>query len=128
MFAVGGFGLLAYSSYLLRDEKTTARRYRGRHVTDKVYLDIGIGSLYAGRVIIGLYGKDAPMTVENFLQLCKGYVVHYPKGTESNSKAPEGWERGGALDQEAAAQDEKISQAVAEEVKRSAEQAGAPSW
>lgn len=44
-------------------------------ITEKVYMDVAIGNRYAGRVLIGLYGNELPMTVENFIRLCEGYVV-----------------------------------------------------
>merc|ERR1712190_163028 len=44
-------------------------------IGDKVFMDIGIGNQYAGRVIIGLYSQRVPLTCENFLQLCKGYHI-----------------------------------------------------
>eukprot|EP00331_Platyophrya_macrostoma_P021684 CAMPEP_0176456518 /NCGR_PEP_ID=MMETSP0127-20121128/31336_1 /TAXON_ID=938130 /ORGANISM="Platyophrya macrostoma, Strain WH" /LENGTH=173 /DNA_ID=CAMNT_0017846493 /DNA_START=65 /DNA_END=586 /DNA_ORIENTATION=+ len=41
-------------------------------VTDKVFFDITIGGKPAGRVVIGLFGKDTPKTAENFKQLAAG--------------------------------------------------------
>ncbi len=39
-------------------------------ITDEVYLDISIDDLPAGRIVLGLFGKVAPRTVENFKRLC----------------------------------------------------------
>ncbi|OXU31392.1 peptidyl-prolyl cis-trans isomerase B isoform X2 [Nasonia vitripennis] len=38
-------------------------------ITDQVYFDIMIGDNPAGRIVLGLFGEDAPKTVENFLKL-----------------------------------------------------------
>lgn len=63
-----------YLYYKKWDRSKTAKKYR-RQITDTVYLDIGIGNKYAGRIIIGVYGNDCPMTCENFIQLCKGFKI-----------------------------------------------------
>jgi len=41
-------------------------------VTDKVFFDITIGGKPKGRIVFGLFGDVAPMTVGNFVALAKG--------------------------------------------------------
>ena len=62
-------GLLA-GIILLFGGSTTAEK-KGPKVTHKVFFDIEIGGEPAGRVVIGLFGKTVPKTVENFVQTAK---------------------------------------------------------
>nr|PVC54227.1 peptidyl-prolyl cis-trans isomerase [Theileria orientalis] len=46
-----------------------------RAITDYVYMDIAMDNVYLGRILIGLYGRLLPLTVENFISMCEGFVV-----------------------------------------------------
>lgn len=46
-------------------------------VTNKAYLDIAIGGEPKGRIVIGLFGKTVPKTVENFKALASHEVGRY---------------------------------------------------
>ncbi|XP_077988696.1 peptidyl-prolyl cis-trans isomerase 5-like [Glandiceps talaboti] len=44
-------------------------------VTDKVFFDVEIGGKSEGRIVIGLFGKDVPKTVKNFVELAKKETI-----------------------------------------------------
>lgn len=46
----------------------------------KAYIDINIGTKYAGRLVILLFEKECPITCENFKKLCTGELGTGKKG------------------------------------------------
>ena len=63
--------VLALVFLLSNTGSTVEAQKKGPKVTHKVFFDIEIGGEAAGRVVIGLFGKTVPKTVENFVQTAK---------------------------------------------------------
>lgn len=45
------------------------------YITERVYMDISVNGADPQRIIIGMYGKDCPNTVKNFMSIIQGHLT-----------------------------------------------------
>eukprot|EP00930_Biecheleria_cincta_P080602 TRINITY_DN68976_c0_g1_i1.p1 TRINITY_DN68976_c0_g1~~TRINITY_DN68976_c0_g1_i1.p1 ORF type:complete len:221 (-),score=27.18 TRINITY_DN68976_c0_g1_i1:22-684(-) len=63
--------VLSQAGLLLDNTSASATSFSAydRQITEKVYFDVNAGGAKLGRITLGLYGKELPKTVNNFLHL-----------------------------------------------------------
>ncbi|CAI0540692.1 unnamed protein product [Linum tenue] len=88
LWSVVLFGTLALSQAKKSDENL-------KEITNKVYFDIEINGKPAGRIVMGLFGKAVPKTVENFRALCTGGKPLTYKGSSFHRIIPSFMIQGG---------------------------------
>jgi peptidylprolyl isomerase len=59
-------------AYFYRGSEAKAKGSKDATITHHVFFDIEIDGKAEGRIVMGLYGKTVPKTVENFRALCTG--------------------------------------------------------
>ncbi|XP_058056273.1 uncharacterized protein LOC131207667 [Anopheles bellator] len=65
-------------------------------VTSQVYMDVSIDGEMIGRVIIGMFGEEAPKTVANFRKLCTDHVDEFTyRGSRFHRVIPKFMVQGG---------------------------------
>ncbi|KAI9322086.1 cyclophilin B complexed with [d-ser8]-cyclosporin [Dichotomocladium elegans] len=74
--------LLLVTLFVLLSTVSYVSAKKGPLITNKVYFDIQQGDEKLGRVVVGLYGKTVPKTVENFRALATGEKGFGYKGSK----------------------------------------------